>query len=478
MHSGAKRTAQSRAIILLFNAIVVALLFNSVRPALADYDRARTWFIAQSEKDRILLQVDLILSGQYNGLADGVFGKNTYSALTGFQAAEGYPATGVLSARQRDLLTSVARNFYQRVGFNQVDDDPTGISLFIPSELVAPAGFGKRGSKWESRRGHFEIETVLVPASEMSFFDVYSKLIRETRSRKVTYSTVQSDFFVVSGRNGKKNFYAKLHAGPYDTRGFSISWDSSVDHVGKITATFMASMMSFSAETTGPIAESPPAQAPQPATPDEPDGVQSSGSAFVVSENGLAVTNNHVIDNCRDISVTQYVNHDVRLISRDLEADLALIKIEGLTGVPFATVRATPPRLGEDIVVMGYPIGDLMGNELQVQPGNVNSLSGLLGDKSTFTMNASAQPGNSGGPVFDRNGQVVGVVVSHINNKKALDLLGTTLSNYNFAIQNTELLDFLSLYRGIQVGRDSAAPLSVEDVANANKRVTVQVICK
>jgi len=133
--------------------------------------------------------------------------------------------------------------------------------------------------------------------------------------------------------------------------------------------------------------------------------------------------------------------------------------------------------LGEDVMVAGYPLAGLLGSDIIVTSGHVNSLAGLGNDSTRIQISAPVQPGNSGGPLVDRSGAVVGVVVSKLNVTRIAKLTGDLAQNVNFAIKPEMLKLFLEAnqvrFRTAQLG----SRLEGIVIASRAKEFTVQVIC-
>lgn len=142
-----------------------------------------------------------------------------------------------------------------------------------------------------------------------------------------------------------------------------------------------------------------------------------SGTGFALKGNYL-VTNYHVIEDAKSIWI-QGVNgdfntkHTASVVATDKFNDLALLKIEGVTvntsGIPYS-VKTSTSEVGEDVFVLGYPLTSTMGEEIKLTTGVVSSKTGFQGDVSLYQISAPIQPGNSGGPLFDGNGNVIGIV--------------------------------------------------------------------
>lgn len=146
------------------------------------------------------------------------------------------------------------------------------------------------------------------------------------------------------------------------------------------------------------------------------------GTGFAIKD-GFIVTNHHVVDGAKTIKVYG-VNGNINrfysatVVASDKNNDLSIIKINdysfnGFASIPYA-IKTSVAEVGENVFVMGYPLTQLMGNEVKLTNGIVSSKSGYQGDISAYQMSAPVQPGNSGGPMFDDNGDIIGIVNASI----------------------------------------------------------------
>jgi S1-C subfamily serine protease len=161
----------------------------------------------------------------------------------------------------------------------------------------------------------------------------------------------------------------------------------------------------------------------------------SSGSGFAVSSDGYVVTNNHVIAGCQEVAV-----HDngrvvpVTVVTYDLQNDLALLKGDFTPKAVFA-LSDDRPELLQDVYVAGYPFGNEISSSIKVTKGIISSLTGIGNNFSNIQIDAALQVGNSGGPILDEMGNVVGVAVSKLDAKYMYDNFGTIPENTNFGIK-------------------------------------------
>lgn len=145
----------------------------------------------------------------------------------------------------------------------------------------------------------------------------------------------------------------------------------------------------------------------------------SSGSGFFLSDDGYIITNYHVIENARSIKISgvnddYHKSYTARVEISDKQNDLAILKISDSTFKPLQsipyTIKYETSSVGEDCFVLGYPMISTMGTDIKLTNGIISSKTGFEGNIAEYQMSAPVQPGNSGGPLFDKNGNIIGVV--------------------------------------------------------------------
>jgi TPR repeat protein len=204
----------------------------------------------------------------------------------------------------------------------------------------------------------------------------------------------------------------------------------------------------------------------------------STGSGFFVSMDGRVLTNAHVVENCRQTNLrTPNGTVSARLLARDTGNDLALLA-SGLNPAQIGTLRPSV-RLGEEIVVYGYPLSGLLASGGNVTMGNIAALSGIRDDSRFLQISAPVQPGNSGGPVLDRQGNVVGIVVAKLDAVKLAGAIKDIPQNVNFAIKSTVAASFLDAQSvPVDAPKNETPSLSPEDLAERARALTVQIECR
>ncbi|KAF0222729.1 MAG: hypothetical protein FD176_2406 [Rhodospirillaceae bacterium] len=203
------------------------------------------------------------------------------------------------------------------------------------------------------------------------------------------------------------------------------------------------------------------------------------GTAFFINSAGFAVSNAHVVDRCNSVKAVlpEAGTASTVIVATDQENDLALLRINAKPGA-FAQLRLGPTvRQGEQIIIYGYPLAGALASKGNLSIGVVSALAGLLDDSRKLQISAPVQPGNSGGPVLDQQGNVIGVVDSKLNALAAAKLTGDIPQNVNFAIKAGVLAGFLEA-NGVAFGTDTAKrQLNAADIGDKAKAFTFMVQC-
>jgi uncharacterized protein len=233
------------------------------------------------------------------------------------------------------------------------------------------------------------------------------------------------------------------------------------------------------------------AEKPKPKS-NPPAGNITSGSGFFVSKLGYVVTNQHVVGECKSISVGDSSRKQIaaELVQQDKKNDLALLKISSTKmasadtkslirklgikvasrNVPLSSdglLRSEDVELGERVMVSGFPYGEIFSDTIKVTGGMVSAIRGMGDDSGQFQIDAAVQPGNSGGPIYDGNGNIVGVVVSQLNKLKVAKVIGSLPENVNFGIKASTVRQFLTSAGLPTKWSNQSEPLSSGSVRNS-----------
>lgn len=211
--------------------------------------------------------------------------------------------------------------------------------------------------------------------------------------------------------------------------------------------------------------------------PPKPESKGSSGTGFFVSATGHILTNHHVIDGCKvfRVGVPGAPATPARVVASDSTNDLALLKVD-LTATGVAAFDSRP-RLGSSVYVYGFPLGGILATTGNFTSGAITATAGMADDTRLLQISAPVQPGNSGGPVKDQSGNIVGVVVSKLNALKIAQVTNDVPQNVNFAIKSYIAVNFLESHGVTPKVAGAPKPLDPADIADEAKKFTLRVTC-
>jgi len=221
-------------------------------------------------------------------------------------------------------------------------------------------------------------------------------------------------------------------------------------------------------ESKDKLAVMPPEQALTPDATPAPNRTQppnsrpsSTGSGFLIT-GGYVITCFHVVKGAQRIAIRyQGADYATTVTRQDAANDLAVLKVNSLNaGAPPRFTATT--RLGDRVFTMGFPHLDMQGDTVKYTDGVISSLAGPNNAPLYYQISVPVQSGNSGGPLFDDVGNLVGVVAAKLNVIKALQVSGDLPQNVNYAVKADYLLPLLKSIDGLPPPSFSPHPLPGE----------------
>jgi S1-C subfamily serine protease len=211
------------------------------------------------------------------------------------------------------------------------------------------------------------------------------------------------------------------------------------------------------------------------------DGLQvaATGTGFYISAKGTVITNEHVVRGCKRIGLAKrgLIFGTARPFALNRQDDLAILTTDHSPPVYLKLRVGEPLKVAEQIVVFGYPLVvthlSTLGN---TTIGNITALAGFQDNYRTFQMSAPVQPGNSGGPVLDMQGRLVGVV-AHALRAEATIRSGVVPQNVNFAVKGTTLISFLEAQGVAFEPAELGQPVEATRVAEVANDASVLLAC-
>jgi S1-C subfamily serine protease len=203
------------------------------------------------------------------------------------------------------------------------------------------------------------------------------------------------------------------------------------------------------------------------------------GTGFFVSPTGHMVTNYHVIEEAKEVSIRMGSGKELPAIvlAKDPANDIALLKVNAQT-IPLHIGHTSSISKGSEVMVLGYPLINIQGQEQKATFGRVNSLSGIGNDVRFIQIDVPIQPGNSGGPLISTKGIVVGIVSATLDQVKAFKESGSLPQNVNYAVKSDYLLPLISSVNNSLTGDEPTKQRSFEELARECERSVVLVIAR
>jgi tetratricopeptide (TPR) repeat protein len=204
------------------------------------------------------------------------------------------------------------------------------------------------------------------------------------------------------------------------------------------------------------------------------------GSGFFVSNEGHIITNEHVVRSCKKLTAVDQNRNQIRLVLIDASKkhDLALLKaaIRTKNTAEFGDINKI--QQGDTIVTYGFPLAGLLSSSGNVSTGLITATEGLRDDPNMLQISAPVQPGNSGGPLADTTGAVIGIIVGKIKSSTFVQIFDDIPQNINFAIKEEPILQFLKKNKVVIIQANANKNLSLRTLTEKLKEITVQIVCE
>ncbi len=374
---------------------------------------------------RKALQIALQWEGFYRSLIDGDFGPGTRGAMSAWQAAQGYEETGILSSRQRAELLEGYNAVMASMGLAQVIDPRAGIEITLPAAMV-------EFTRYEAPFAHYEgadgVRVVLISqrgdrATLWGLYDILQTLsvVPPEGPRKRDDAS-----FSIEGANDQivSHTYAALVDGA--VKGWMLIWpqgDAVLDEetgefvreedrrLGLVLAAMRESFTSLGAAALDDNAGLDTAtQSIDLVSGLEIRRPEKSRSGFYVSDTGAVLTTTEAVTGCGRITLDEA--YDAQIVARDDGLGLALLQpTQPLAPLEVAAFLAAEPRLQSELAVAGYSYGGRLSSPTLTY-GTLADVRGLSGETEVSRLEIRAQDGDTGGPVIDQGGAVVGMLLA------------------------------------------------------------------
>lgn len=343
---------------------------------------------AMQQADRVALQTDLVWTGDYNGVVNGDVSDRMIAAIKKFQKEQGAKETGALNSQERAKLAAAAKKAQDNVGWKVVTDMVTGARVGLPGKLLPQQTSDANGTRWSAPQGKIQVNLARRKETGATLAAVAEREKKEPANRKILYSTVRPDFFVVSGLQGLKKFYLRGQISGDEVRVLTVLYDQATE--GTMEPVVIAMSNAFAAFPGA-------AQAQTPAAPPPRKKVEYA-TGIVLSADGFILTDRQAVDSCQFITIPQIGNAD--RVAEDKARDLALLRVYGAKDLkPLAISSGTAKP---EVTITGIA-------DPQTQSGGaaITSVAARIGTDNALS--PAPAIGFSGGAVVDADGRFAGM---------------------------------------------------------------------
>ncbi|HEY5073940.1 MAG TPA: trypsin-like peptidase domain-containing protein, partial [Pyrinomonadaceae bacterium] len=213
-------------------------------------------------------------------------------------------------------------------------------------------------------------------------------------------------------------------------------------------------------------------------TPANPRTPNVSGSGFFISTDGFFLTNYHVIEKATRILIKiSEGDFPGKVVKIDPANDVAVIRVDGsFSCLPLGTARDV--ALGDPVITVGYPNIEIQGLAPKLTAGEISSLTGMGDDPRVFQVSVPIQPGNSGGPLVDQRGNVIGITTAQLSSLRMLKSSGSIPQNVNYAIKISYAQLLLDSIPGLRdkLLKPQSSPSERSAVVERTKQATAIVL--
>ncbi|MEM9632615.1 MAG: serine protease [Pseudomonadota bacterium] len=441
-----------------------------------------------SKSERILVQAALSLTRDYFDELDGIWGRNSTRALKNyFERSENISDSSYVPNWVVMLLVADTVIEFRTNDWGEFHLTDSNLSFFAPDlELVeekpgsAPQGrykgtstglkiYYSRQTKTSMRRFHEHVAEKGGEISRQKSSYHWSTILRVGNSVQVVDSTRIGNRWSTFLISAPEEDLGRLNLILPTIRKGSPGLISVSRRFTLLTNSFEEKLEEKESEERARSEQIAKAEQQQ----EDKEPVSSTGTGFIVSQEGHLLTNAHVVRECETLEVK---GHPASVIASDDQFDLALLQVPDLQVNSIATFATIPATLNSDVTVAGYPLSGLLGG-LNVTRGSVTSLKGLAGDGVTMQISAPLQPGNSGGPAVNAQGAIVGVVVASLSGADVASVIGDIPQNVNFAIRGTFAQLFLHQNGITPKNAENDNLLEPEEIASNLSSITHLVKC-
>ncbi len=425
---------------------------------------------ALTSEDRKGLQTALQWAGFYNAAIDGAFGRGTRNSMAAWQEANGYDVTGILTTVQRAALVKQYNAVLDGLGLELVRDESAGIEIIMPTAEVTFSEYEPPFAHYNAT-GDLGVRVLLISQAGnqdtlSGLYDIMQTLeivpLNGPRERKSTS-------FELVGENGSVISQTQVSLQDGQIKGFTLIWPAGDEDRRRRVISEMSKSLVRLPGVLDAAAGADDGQAIDLVAGLQIRKPKISRSGFYVDAAGSVVTTSETVQACSRLTLDEDTEADV--IANDTAKGIAILKPRK-TLAPLAVARFSTgvPRLQSEVSVAGFSYEGVL-SAATLTFGTFADLRGLAGETHLNRLEIKAQSGDAGGPVFDANGNVVGMLLPQPEGDKQLP------GDVAFALAGDAITE-TAVKAGITLTTsDSATTMAPRDLTIAAQSMTVLVSC-
>ena len=425
------------------------------RDARADIQTALQWF------------------GYYTMRIDAAFGPGTRRSIEGWQADNGHETWSVLTERQRDQLLGQYAAALARYDFRTVRDERAGIEIELPMGMVA---FDRHESPFahfeEINDSGFRVLLISQEGTRETLFGLYEIMQTLTVIPVEGRRERRRNGFLLTGQSDDARAHAEAGYANGQIKGWVLLWEPRADEDAEQV---LATMQSSFRPVAGVLPDALGAGASAVGRRELIAGLEvrrpiRGRSGFFIDAVGSVVTAAEAVTGCSRVTIDEA--YDARVVHLDEDIGIAVLSPqESLVPLAFAQFAAQPPQRGVPLRLSGFSFEDTLTRPILTQ-GELADLTGLEGEDWLRRLAMSAEPGDVGGPVFDNNGAVIGMLLPR------MELPNRVLpEDLNFALSSGAIMSALEQARLRGALSRENASMPNETLTRVSADLTVLVSC-
>lgn len=425
---------------------------------------------------REALQEALKWQGFYDGAIDGAIGPGTRGAMSAWQSARGFDATGILTTSQRATLMDAVSKEKAALGLKAITDRNAGIEITLPAALIADAPrYDPPFAHYEAKDGSgVQVLLISEPGDTAALAGLYDVLQTLRIVPMSGNRSLERDSFTIEGKNDEITSYAHAELKDGLIKGYILAWKAGTDEtrMARVLAAMKASFRPIGAAALDATMVATPADQRR----DLLAGLElrkpvAARTGFFVDKSGTVLTTDAVMKGCGKITVG--AGHDATALHEDKTLGIVLLKPQDpLAPRAVAQFETAAPGLGDPAAVAGFSYGGVLTAPVMTY-GTLEGLTGLQGEDGVRRVALNALPGDAGGPVFDRSGAVLGMLLPRPGEEDGKVLP----DNVRFVADAGKLVSALSAAGVTPTTSAQAGMMAPEDLSTLGSNMAVLVQC-